>query len=84
MVAGDKPTLVDVRHWAAQFFPANGSDAIQSVTGVVNVGVPEWRFVISKALSHSYVVMCTNRGLVGPGGGMIGVGVEDCPLQRRG
>ncbi len=83
-VGHGEPTLVDVRHWAAQFFPANVSDAIQSVTGVVNVGVPEWRFVISKALSHSYVVLCTNRGLVGSGGGMIGVGVEDCPLQRRG
>lgn len=78
------PTLVDVRHWAAQFFPANGSDAIQSVTGVVNVGVPEWRFVIRKASSHSSVVLCTNRGLVDSGGGMIGVGVESCPLQRRG
>ena len=73
------PTLVDVRHWAAQFFPANGSDAIKSVAGVVNVGVPEWRFIISKESSHSSVVLCTNRGLVGSGGGMIGVGVESCP-----
>ena len=73
------PTLIDVRHWAAQFFPVNVSDAIQSVTGVVNVGVLEWRFVIRKASSHSSVVLCTNRGLVGSGGGMIGVGVESCP-----
>lgn len=74
------PTLVDVRHWAAQFFPANDSDAILSVTGVVNVGGPEWRFVIRKASSHSLVVLCTNRGLIGSGGGIIGVGVENCPL----
>ena len=76
------PTLVDVRHWAAQFFPSNGADAIKSVTGVVNVAVPEWRFVIRKASSHSSVVLCTNRGLVDSGGGMMGVGVESCPSLK--
>jgi hypothetical protein len=74
------PTLVDVRRWAAEFFPAHSADAIRSVIGVVNVGVPEWRFVISEGTSHSSVTVCTDRGLVDSGGGMTGVGIEHCPV----
>jgi len=78
------PTLVDVRHWAAQFFPVNGVDAIRSVTGVVNAGVPEWRFIIRMAAGHVSVVLCTGRGLVDSGGGMMGIGVESCPSNMQG
>lgn len=78
------PTLVDVRRWATQFFPANVADAIQSVTGVVKVGVPEWRFVIRQASSHASVVLCTDRGLVDAGGGMMGIGAESCPSKKQG
>ena len=78
------PTLVDVRQWAAQFFPVTGSDAIQSVTGVVNAGVPEWRFVIRGSSGPSTSVRCTNRGRVTAGGGVVGIGVVSCPLQSRG
>jgi len=73
------PTLIAVRHWAARFFPAHRAGAILSVTGVVDVGVPEWRFVIRDESNNSSVVLCTNRGLVGSGGGMTGVGIESCP-----
>lgn len=75
------PTLVDVRRWAAKFFPAKSADAIRSVVGIVNVGVPEWRFVISEASSNSSVTVCTDRGLVDSGGGMTGVGIENCPSR---
>lgn|GEM_PF-3163921 len=75
------PTLVDVRHWAAQFFAVNSSDAIRSVTGTFNLGVPEWRFVIRGGSNNSSVVLCTDRGVVDSGGGMIGVGIENCPSQ---
>ncbi len=78
------PTLVDVRQWAAQFFPVTGSDAIQSVTGVVNAGVPEWRFVIRGSSGPLTSVRCTNRGRVTAGGGVVGIGVVSCPLQSRG
>jgi len=77
------PTIVDVRHWATQFFPANSAGAIQSVTGVGTVSAPEWRFVIRRASSHSLAVLCTNRGFVGLSGAMMGVGVESCPLQTQ-
>jgi len=78
------PTLVDVRRWAGQLFSAASADAIQSVTGVNNAGVPKWRFVITKPSSHSSVVLCTNRGLVDASGGEIGVGIESCPPQKQG
>lgn len=75
------PTLADVRQWATQLFPLTGSYAIQSVTGIVNAGVPEWRFVIRGSSGSSTSVLCTNRGRVSPGGGSIGVGVATCPSQ---
>jgi hypothetical protein len=78
------PSIAEVRRWAARFFPANGEDAIRSVTEVVRAGIPEWRFVIREASSGSTVVLCTNRGLVDSGGGMIGIGAESCPSPTQG
>ena len=75
------PRLSDVRQWAAQLFPATTTNGIVSVSGIANVGTTGWRFVIRKASSHSLAVICTNRGLVDSGGGMIGVGVESCHSQ---
>ena len=75
------PTLADVRQWATQFFPLTDSYAIQSVTGVVNAGVPEWRFVIQDSSGPPTSVLCTDRGRVSPGGGIIGVVVATCPSQ---
>jgi len=75
------PTLVDVRHWAARFFPVTGSNAIQSVTGVVNAGEPEWRFVIRVSSGPSTSVRCTNRGRVTAAGGIFGVAVVTCPSR---
>ncbi len=75
------PTLVDARQWAAQFFPVTGSDAIQSVTGVVNAGVPEWQFVIRGSSGPSTSVRCTNRGRVTAGDGIIEVAVVTCPSR---
>jgi hypothetical protein len=70
------PTLTDVRHWATEFFPAKDVDGIRSVTGVVNSGLPEWRFVIRSASKHLIVVQCTSRGQVAPGAGATEVGVQ--------
>ena len=77
------PPLSEVRYWAARLFPANSAGAILSVTGVVNSGVPEWRFVIHEGTGTSGTVICTNRGAITEGGGVIGVGVESCPSKGR-
>jgi len=76
------PTLADVRRWAAQFFPTKGANAIISVLAINNVDRPEWRFVVRDASSHATTVVCTDRGVVDSGGGMMGIGVETCPSKR--
>ena len=76
------PTIGDVRRLAARFFPVTHGDAIQSVTGLVNAGKPEWRFVIRGSSSTSTSVHCTNRGRVTAGGGIIAITVVTCPSQR--
>jgi hypothetical protein len=73
------PTLRDVRRWAARLFTATSIDAIRAVTGVVNAGQPEWRFVIRTARGHATEVLCMTRGHVSAGGGVIGAGAANCP-----
>jgi hypothetical protein len=70
------PTLVALRYWAIQYLPASGPDGIRSITGFVNGGVPEWRFVIRVASSDAFVVRCTSRGQVSPLGGVNEAGDE--------
>ncbi len=73
------PSLVDVRLLAARLFPAQKTDGILSVTAARKGAVSEWRFVIRDSIRHTNIVRCTDRGRVGPGYSIMGVGVVSCP-----
>jgi hypothetical protein len=76
------PSLAAVRQLSTRLFPADRTDGILSVTGVLAGTVPEWRFVIRDSSRHTDIVRCTNRGLVtriGSTDSISGVGVVACP-----
>jgi hypothetical protein len=61
------PKLVAVLDLAARLYPSSGPHAILSIVGVVNNGVPEWRFVVQTKAHGSPKVLCTTRGSVAHG-----------------
>jgi hypothetical protein len=61
------PKLVAVLDLAARLYPSSRPHAILSITGVVNNGVPEWRFVVQTTAHGAPKVLCTTRGSVARG-----------------
>jgi hypothetical protein len=61
------PKLGAVLDLASRLYPSSGRHAILSITGVVNNGVPEWRFVVQTRPHGATNVLCTTRGAVAHG-----------------
>jgi hypothetical protein len=83
------PKLIAVLDLAARLYPSSGPHAILSITGVVNNGVPEWRFVVQTRAHGATSVLCTTRGSVARGA-EVGVKViapseyENCAAKQSG